>query len=120
MNERGLNPGFVHGLDWLQHGLLDRLRGAVGGWPLPHFRIPLEELKAILADSDRIVLMSKNKEAKIDLNRLIAGGIRVPHLHVGDEIVILNKQALKDYLEAAAKEVEKIDNILDIDELIKM
>jgi len=91
-----------------------------GGWPIPQFRIPIERLREITNECDRIALISKRKSAvAIPLNRIIAGGMKVPHLHLGDEIILFDKPALQKYLQVAAEEVAKIDDITDIGEFIR-
>ncbi len=82
-----------------------------GGWPIPYLKI--KNLKEILKDAPRLVLQGNFKE-KIRINDMLNGGLKIPHLHINKEIVLLDKPLLKDYLHAVADE---IDNIKDFSEL---
>lgn len=96
-----------------------RLERPDGGWPVPYFRLPFEVMKGVIEGCDRIVIESRQRSSVVSLRKIISGGMRMPHLHVGEEIVLLNQSALQKYLHAAADEVAKIDDIMDIDEYIK-
>jgi hypothetical protein len=96
-----------------------------GGWPIPDFRIPIKVLDEILKDCPRIAIegagavAKKSAETAIYLRKIIAGGIRMPHLHLKDEIILMDKPALQKYLQAAAEEVENIADITDIGDFIR-
>lgn len=94
-----------------------------GGWPVPDFRIPFGKLQSILNECPRIAIEGvagkKAAAPAIFLRKIIAGGIRMPHLHFNDEIYLLEKLAFKQYLQAAADEVENIADITDIGDFIR-
>ena len=91
-----------------------------GGWPIPQFRIPTRMLRKITAECERITFKSKRKAA-IGFHPLLGinGGMKIPHLHFKNEIILLDKPALQKYLQVAAKEVAKIDDITDIGEFVR-
>lgn len=93
-----------------------------GGWPIADFSriIPTDKFKEILAKSDRIRVESVTRKASMfSLKDNIRGGMMVPHLHVGDEIILLDKPTLKKYFQAVAEAVDKIEDINDVGAYIR-
>lgn len=92
-----------------------------GMWPIPYFtHIPMDKLKEIARGLPRYALQEvTNKKAKIVVEG-IDGGIRRAHLHLGKEVVFLDKAALQKYLKVAAKELDNIKDITKIDTYIGM
>jgi len=82
-----------------------------GGWPIPYLRI--KNIKNLLKNAPRLVIQGKFKD-KSSINDMLNGGLKVPHLHLGKEIVLLDTPILKNYLHAVADEIE---NIKDFSEL---
>jgi hypothetical protein len=93
--------------------------GKIGIWPTPQYKIPLKLLKEITANNERIVLKSSFKNSAYRLKDMINGGIPVPHLHLGNEIVLLDKKSYAKYLQLAAKEIEGIKDIADVGKYIQ-
>jgi len=100
---------------------IDRLHLINGGWPIPNFRIPMDKLIAITKGSPRIAMsgVPKGISTNIYLKKILAGGIRMPHLHMQDEIVLFDKSVLQEYLHAAAEEVKNIEDITEIRDFIR-
>lgn len=98
-------------------GLAFHVKPSPGGWPIPLFRIPTRILKEIIERCDRITIANRKKPL-FALER-IDGGMRIPHLHFKNEIILLDKIALQKYLQVAAEEVAKLDDIADIGEFIR-
>lgn len=93
-----------------------------GGWPIADFSriIPGDIFKDMLAKSDRIRVESIARKASMfSLKDNIRGGMMVPHLHVGNEIVLLDKPTLKKYFQAVAEAVDKIEDINDVGAYIR-
>jgi len=102
------------------------LEGIDGGWPVPFFRLSPEALKAVIAEAPRITISSPAVgerslalQNEVLLKKLIAGGIRMPHLHIDNEIVLLDKPAFQNYLKSVAKEVANIKDITDMEQLFQ-
>lgn len=93
-----------------------------GGWPIADFSriIPADMFKNIFAKSDRIRVESVARKASMfSLKDNIRGGMMVPHLHVGNEIILLDKPTLKKYFQAVAEAVDKIEDINDVGAYIR-
>ncbi len=85
-----------------------------GGWPVPYFDfINIKNIEKILEKAPRLVVQGDFKEKVININEMINGGIKIPHLHIKEDIVFLEKPMLKKYLYHVADE---IDNIKDFGE----
>ncbi len=111
-------------IDRLSHlGVPQIVIDGAGGWPVPFFKIPMERLKEIIKEAPRLKIMEYKENKAINreklLSKILAGGIRMPHLHLEDEIVLLDKKTFQNYLKAAAEEVSKIKDITEIEEYIK-
>ncbi|WP_428739319.1 hypothetical protein [Sulfurimonas sp.] len=92
-----------------------------GVFPIPQFILPIERLREIAKGQVRYVLKSAPvKASKGKIIEGIEGGIRRAHLHLDDEIVLLDKKALQSYLKLAAKELDKIKDINQIETFIQM
>jgi hypothetical protein len=98
-----------------------RVDPSPGGWPIAQFKfIADERIKEIVAHCPRIAMTGGAKsEIRISLKYHINGGIRQPHLHLGDEIVLLDKAALQKYLQIASEEVANIKDIADVESYIR-
>ncbi|MBN2722019.1 MAG: hypothetical protein JXQ77_04305 [Campylobacterales bacterium] len=93
-----------------------KLRPPAGGWPIPDFRpiIPREIFEKITAGCDRLKVESATKKvSSFSLIDNIRGGMVVPHMHVGEEIILFDKAAMKKYFQAVADLVDKIEDIND-------
>ncbi len=93
-----------------------------GGWPIPDFSriIPADKFRDILAKSDRIRIKSFTRKASVfSLKDGLRGGMVIPHLHVGNEIVLLDRSTLKKYFQAVAEAVDKIEDINDVGAYIR-
>lgn len=77
----------------------------IGTWPTPE-RVGIMPMPAKALSSS---LMDKITEGmpRFKLNKDIYGGIRNAHLHLGDEIILLNKRAFKDVVGEVAKEIAR-------------
>lgn len=95
------------------------LDGKIGIWPTPQYKIPLKLLREITVKNERIVLKSSLKTSAYRLKDMINGGIPVPHLHLGNEIVLLDKKSYAKYLQLAAKEIENVKDIKDVGKYIQ-
>ncbi len=106
------------GLVWNPSLEFNHVKPSPGGWPIPQFRIPTRKLKEIIEGCDRITLVNKRRRPVFALDG-IDGGMRIPHLHFKNEIILLDKIALQKYLQVAAKEVAKLDDKVNIGEFIR-
>ncbi len=72
--------------------------GKNGGWPVP---------------VERLVRIEKylQEERRIKLIRDLAGGIRISHIHLKDEIVLVDKKIFRDIMGDVARELA--ENLVD-------
>jgi len=110
----------VEGISWNQ-SIADRVHLINGGWPIPYFRIPMNKLLEITKDCKRISItgMDGSGTSGVFLKKILPGGIRMPHLHLKDEVVLFDKHALQQYFHLAADEVSNIEDITEIRDFIK-
>ena len=88
-----------------------------GGWPIADFRpiISKDIFEKITAKCDRLRVEGVARKAAVfSLRNSIRGGMVIPHIHVGDEIILLDKMAMKNYFQAVAEAVDKIEDISDV------
>jgi hypothetical protein len=91
-----------------------RIKEFPGGWPVPYFDfINIKNIEKILEKAPRLVIEGDFKEKIVNINEMINGGIKIPHLHMKEDIVFLEKPMLKKYLYHVADE---LDNIKDFGE----
>ena len=87
-----------------------------GGWPMPYLK--LKNYKELFRDAPRIVI-NTNIKSKININNMLNGGLKIPHLHMEQEIVLLDKPLLKEYFSAVANEIDNIKEFNDIKDFVK-
>ena len=97
----------------------DRLELVNGGRPIPEFIINPEKLKKITANCTKIAITGKIDKTKVLLKDILPGGIPLAHLHLENEIVLLDKAALQSYLNAAAEEVANIEDVTNVKSYIR-
>ncbi len=85
-----------------------------GGWPIPIVKIP--NLEEILKDSVRIQAVRHGKVENVSkyINGMLNGGLKVPHIHYKDEIVLMDRKVLKEYLHTIADNIENIKSFDDM------
>ncbi len=100
-----------------QRHIAPKIRFTAGGWPVPDFRyiIPEDIFGKIIAQCDRIKIESASgrKASTFSLKDNIRGGMVIPHMHTVDEIVLFDKAAMKNYFQAVAESIDKIEDISD-------
>ncbi len=96
------------------HDYIHDLKLVNGGWPIPIFKIP--NLEEILKDSVRIQAVKHGKVENVSkyINLMLNGGLKVPHIHHKDEIVLMDRKVLKEYLHAIADNIENIKSFEDM------
>jgi len=98
---------------------IHKLKLVNGGWPIPIVKIP--GIDKILKDSIRIQAVRHGKVESVSkyMNIMLNGGLKVPHIHHKDEIVLLDKKVLKEYFHAIADNIENIKSFEDINVHVK-
>jgi hypothetical protein len=94
-----------------------KLRPSAGGWPIPDFRLIIskEIFEKITARCDCLKVENLSKKiSSFSLIDNIRGGMVVPHMHVGEEIILFDKVAMKSYFQAVADAVNQIEDINDV------
>ncbi len=95
--------------------VIPKLQITAGGWPVPDFRniIPKDIFDKIAARTDRIKIESVNKVSSFSLKDGLRGGMVIPHMHIGNEIMLFDKATMKSYFQAVADSIDKIEDISD-------
>ncbi|KIM03699.1 MAG: hypothetical protein KU29_11290 [Sulfurovum sp. FS06-10] len=113
-NEKAMRTNFTSNQAYLER--------PDGGWPVPFFQIiPLNRLLEITKESPRISIVQNQKSAssQIFLKKILPGGIRMPHLHVKGEIILLDTVVLQNYFHAVAEEVANIEDITEFHNFVR-
>lgn len=90
-----------------------------GGRPIAQLKfLRPEVMEKEFADSPMIqIIQGQRGTSLIKLPKLIAGGLRMPHLHLEDKIILLNKEGFKKYLSFMMQEVDKLDDMAQFDQI---